>query len=106
MSEGEKLKRALVSPEEFSENLERVLFKHDDSVRHSIHEGDYESRRQINIDMENHIFHRHYGILIQSGVLLRKRPLKYLCAIVMFLIKSDKLYLKQTIYNRYMRKEI
>ncbi len=100
---GEALARQIIDPGAFAENLHRLLMENKSIVNPFIHDGDYEIRRKTNIEMENLVFHRYYGILLRSKLLRKKRPLRYASAAIQFVVKSDKGYLINTA-KRYIKK--
>ena len=100
---GNTLARRIVDPAAFAENLHTLLTEKKGIVQPIIHDGDYEIRREINIEMENLVFHRYYGILLRSKLLRKKRPIKYLSAAIKLVIESDKGYLINTV-KRYIKK--
>lgn len=100
---GERLSQCIVTADEFAKNLGDVLFKHRGVYQPTEHEVDYEIRRSINIEMEELVFHRYYGILLRSRVLRKHDPLGYLAALLLFVVRSDKAYLWGTV-KRYLGK--
>jgi len=100
---GDKLSQEIITSDEFSVNLEKALTTGESPVSPLLHDGDYELRRRINIQMDNLVFQRYYGILLRSKLLKKEKPLRYFWAALKFVAKSDKGYLINTI-KRYILK--
>lgn len=98
--QGENLKKAILTEEQFNKQLFELIFEGRSHYVPSYYKTDCSKNRENQIEVENFCTHDHSRIIVKNQYVRKKEPIKYLLNCIDFLIHVDKKWLLKKIYGK------
>ena len=95
-----ELKASILKEEEFNEQLKVMLQTGKYTYKPEIYDTDCLANRNNQISIENNCSHDHSRIIIKSGYVRKKQPIKYAVNMIDFLLHVDKKWLLKNVTGK------